>query len=148
MLRPKMHANAPMNSTRPVPPVRLRPGFLAGDVSLGLMARWLKGLGYRPCRARIAANVDCAERMLRRLEAQLEELVSRHGRRVSIVGQSRGGTMARILAVRRPELIEGIVCLGSPLGDELAVHPAVRAQVRAVALLGSLGVPGLFTMGC
>jgi triacylglycerol lipase len=129
-------------------PVMLLPGFLAGDVSLGLMARWLRDLGYRPCRARIAANVDCTERALERIEAQLEALVGRHGRRVSIVGPSRGGTMARILAVRRPDLIEGIVCLGSPLGDEFAVHPLVRAQVRAVALLGSLGVPGLFTFAC
>jgi pimeloyl-ACP methyl ester carboxylesterase len=126
----------------------LLPGFLAGDLSLGLMARWLRDIGYCPCRARITANVDCAARMLTRIESQLEELVERHGRRVSVVGQSRGGTMARILAVRRPELIEGIVCLGAPLGDELAVHPLVRAQVRAVAVLGSLGVPGLFTMGC
>jgi triacylglycerol lipase len=68
--------------------------------------------------------------------------------RVRIVGHSRGGTMARILAVRRPDLVEGIVCLGSPLTDQLKVHPLVRAQVRAVALFGTLGVPGLFSYSC
>ena len=65
-----------------------------------------------------------------------------------IVGQSRGGSLARILAVRRPELVAGVVCLGSPVLDPLAVHPFVRAQVEAVAVLGSLGIRGLFSHAC
>jgi pimeloyl-ACP methyl ester carboxylesterase len=129
-------------------PVLLVPGFLAGDISLGLMAKWLKEIGYRPGRARIRANVDCTERALGHLDCQLESLAERHGRRVRVVGQSRGGSMARVLAVRRPDLVEAIVTLGSPLLDEFAIHPLVRNQVRAVALLGSLGVRGLFSYGC
>src|SRR5688572_18178482 len=39
-------------------PVLLIPGFLAGDASLRTMAAWLKRVGYRPCRARMRANVD------------------------------------------------------------------------------------------
>jgi pimeloyl-ACP methyl ester carboxylesterase len=112
------------------------------------MARWLRDVGYRPGRARIRANVDCSERALTHLDLQLEQLAERYGRRVRIVGQSRGGSMARALAVRRPDLAEAIVCLGSPLLDEYAVHPLVRNQVRVVAALGSLGIPGLFSYGC
>jgi pimeloyl-ACP methyl ester carboxylesterase len=129
-------------------PVLLVPGFLAGDVSLGVMARWLSRNGYRPCRAGMRANVDCTSRALERLDAQLVRFAERHGRKVTIVGQSRGGSMARILAVRRPELVAGVVCLGSPLTDPLAVHPFVRAQVGAVALLGTLGLRGLFSYTC
>ncbi len=129
-------------------PVLLVPGFMAGDASLGLMARWLRDLGYRPCRPHIRANVDCTERSVARLEGEVRRLAVRHGRRVTIIGHSRGGTMARILAVRQPELIERIVCLGSPLTDQYAIHPLVRAQVRAVALLGTLGVPGVFSYRC
>jgi pimeloyl-ACP methyl ester carboxylesterase len=129
-------------------PVLLIPGFMAGEASLGMMARWLRDLGYRPCRPRIRVNVDCTERAVQRLLGEVEGIAARHGRRVSVVGHSRGGSMARVLAVRRPDLIERIVCLGSPLTDEFAVHPLVRAQVRAVALLGSLGVPGVFSYGC
>jgi triacylglycerol lipase len=129
-------------------PVLLIPGFLAGDLSLASLAARLRGLGYRPCRAQIRANVDCTERSLGRLERQLERQAERHGRRVWLVGHSRGGAMARILAVRRPDLVAGIVCLGSPLRDQLAIHPLVRAQVALVALLGSVGVPGLFSRGC
>ncbi len=129
-------------------PVLLVPGFLAGDVSLGVMAQWLDRIGYRPCRAGIRANVDCTSRALERLEAQLERFAERHGREVTIVGQSRGGALARIMAVRRPELVTGIVCLGAPMIDPLAVHPFVRAQVEAVAVLGTLGVRGLFSHAC
>jgi len=129
-------------------PVLLIPGFLAGDLSLGVMARWLRQLGYHPTRAGIRANVDCTAKALGRLEGQLQRAAERHGRTVSVIGHSRGGTMARVLAVRRPDLVQAIVCLGSPIAEQLEVHPLVRAQVRAVATLGSLGVPGLFTLGC
>jgi len=129
-------------------PVLLVPGFLAGDASLSPMARWLRDLGYRPARARMRVNVDCTTRAVKRLEEEAASLAERHGRRVPIVGQSRGGVMARLLAVRRPDLVEGIACLGSPLLEPLAVHPLVRAQIFAVGLLGSLGVPGLFSDAC
>lgn len=129
-------------------PVMLVPGFLAGDPSMATMAAWLKRVGYRPCRAEMRANVDCAERALGRLEQALERQHDSHGRKVAIVGQSRGGALARLLAVRRPELVSGIVTLGSPLIDQLAVHPLVRAHVFGVGLLGTLGVPGLFSHGC
>ena len=129
-------------------PVLLVPGFLAGDPSLATMASWLKRLGYAPRRAGVRANVDCATRAADRLEQRLRELHAQTGRRVSIVGQSRGGSLARLLAHRAPDAIAGIVTLGSPLMDELAVHPWVKLHVRAVAALGSLRVPGLFTRAC
>jgi hypothetical protein len=52
------------------------------------------------------------------------------------------------MAVRRPDLIAGIVTLGSPLTDSLDIHPLVRMQVRVVATLGGLGLGGLFGRDC
>src|SRR5215208_788411 len=83
-----------------------------------------------------------------RLEERLERLVSQQGQRAAIVGQSRGGTLAKVLAYRRPDLVTGVVALGSPQIDPLAVHPVVRLQVEAVGRLGSLGAPGLFKRTC
>ena len=129
-------------------PVLLIPGFMAGDLTLSLMSHWLGRLGYEPCRAGIRANVDCTGHAVDRLEASLERLAGHYGRPVAIIGHSRGGSMARILAARRPELVAAIVCMGSPLTDQFAVHPLVRVHVEAVAALGTLGVHGLFRRNC
>ena len=129
-------------------PVLLIPGFLAGDGSLTPMARWLKRTGYRPSRAGIVANVNCAGVLIPRLEKRLERLVALQGRPAAIVGQSRGGTLAKVLAHRRPDLVSGVIALGSPQTDPLAIHPVVRLQVEAVSRLGSLGAPGLFKRSC
>jgi triacylglycerol lipase len=129
-------------------PVLLIPGFLAGDGSLSMMAGWLRRTGHRPSRAGILSNVNCAGVLLPRLEQRLERLVDLQGTRAAVIGQSRGGTLAKVLARRRPDLVSGVVALGSPQVDPLAVHPLVRLQVEAVSRLGSLGAPGLFKRSC
>jgi triacylglycerol lipase len=129
-------------------PVMLIPGFLAGDASLGPMAGWLKRAGYRPTRAGMRANVDCSGALLGKLEARLERVVREQGTRAVVIGQSRGGALAKVVAVRRPELVAGVVTLGSPQMAPLAVHPLVRVPLNAVGTLGSLGAPGLFRRSC
>ncbi|HEY1274482.1 MAG TPA: hypothetical protein VGF25_06215 [Thermoleophilaceae bacterium] len=128
-------------------PVLLIPGFMAGDGSLAVMANWLRRTGHRPGTAGMLANVDCSGVALDRLEARLERLVG-NGRKAAIVGQSRGGGLAKALACRRPDLVDGIVTLGSPQADPLAVHPVVWLHVEGVATLGRLGAPGVFKRTC
>src|SRR4051812_46545566 len=82
-------------------PALLIPGFMAGDGSLALMSDWLRRGGYRPSRAGMVANVGCAGREHERLERRLERLVAEQGQRAVVIGQSRGGSMAKALAVRR-----------------------------------------------
>ncbi len=129
-------------------PVMLIPGFLAGDGSLMIMSDWLRRCGYRSSRAGMVANVDCSGAALTRLEARLERLVDEQDRPAVLVGQSRGGGLARALTRRRQDLVDGLVTLGSPQVDPLAVHPFVRLQLQAVSGLGSLGVPRLFKRSC
>ena len=129
-------------------PVLLVPGFLAGDDSLALKTRWLRRTGHHTSKAGMRLNVGCSGSVLGRLEERLEGLVEAQGQRAAIIGQSRGGSFARILAVRRPDLVSGIVTLGSPTRAPLQIHPFVRLQVHAVATLGRLGAPGLFTRSC
>jgi triacylglycerol lipase len=129
-------------------PVLLMPGFLAGDDSLGFMTTWLRRTGHQTRSAGIRANVDCSGKAVDKLLERAEDLATRHGRRVMLVGQSRGGTFARVMAVRRPDLIAGVIGLGAPLTSSFDLHPIVRWQVRAVAALGTLGAKGMFGLEC
>jgi triacylglycerol lipase len=103
------------------PPVLLIPGFMAGDASLAVLAGWLRRLG-----------------------AVLDEF----GEPAIVVGQSRGGTLARALAAKHPDQAAAVMTLGSPVLDQLAISPSVLRTVRSVAFLGDLGIRGLFTNEC
>lgn len=129
-------------------PVLLVPGFMAGDGTLATMARWLRANGYWTRRAGIGTNVGCSQHACEQLEERLEALAERTGRKVAIVGQSRGGVLARVVAARRPDLVSGIVTLGAPTVGMLRVHPLVLLQVGLVGALGTGRVPGLFRMSC
>jgi triacylglycerol lipase len=113
-------------------PVVLLPGFLAGDYTLSTMGRWLRRLGYRPSGCGFLFNVDCSERALRRTEHAVGELHRRHGRRVAVIGQSRGGHFAKALAVRHPEQISHVVSLGGGLSRPFDISAPTLAAVAAV----------------
>jgi triacylglycerol lipase len=129
-------------------PVMLVPGFLAGDTSLTRMAVWLRTGGYELARSGIAWNTGCMEVTVQRLEQRLEEAVQRAGRPALIVGQSRGGAIGRALSVLRPDLVETLITLGSPLLDQLAVKPRAWPSIVTVGALGTLGMPGMFSLSC
>jgi len=130
------------------PPVLLIPGFMAGDASLAIMRRWLTRRGHRVATSGILANVNCAERIVSRLEMRLQDLADECDAPVVLIGQSRGGALARSLAVRDPDSVCGLVTLGSPVCASLAVSESVLRTVRWMARLGDLGVPGLFSSNC
>ena len=112
-------------------PVLLVPGFLAGDWTLRTPFQWMRRMGYRPRMAGVAFNVMYSEVMLRPLIDALTALHKRTGARVSLVGHSRGGVLAMVLAHRKSELVEQVITLGSPLQDPFDVHPLTMAGVRA-----------------
>ncbi|HEV3229174.1 MAG TPA: hypothetical protein VGY97_06855 [Solirubrobacteraceae bacterium] len=130
------------------PPVLLVPGFMAGDQSLSVLAGWLRRRGSRTAGAGMLFNADCAERTVGRIESRLARLAGRADSRVVLIGQSRGGELARVAALRNPDLVSTLVMLGSPVLGPLRVGPAVLGAVRSVARLGDLGVPGMLSSEC
>ena len=105
-------------------PVLLIPGFLAGDGTLATMTKWLRANGYWTRRAGIRANVGCSQEACERIEERLEALADRTGQPVAIVGQSRGGVLARVVAA--PAARPGV-------GDHHARRPHGRDAARAPA---------------
>jgi pimeloyl-ACP methyl ester carboxylesterase len=139
MLRPGRDANAG--------PVLLIPGFMAGDGSMAVLGTWLARRGHRVSMSGIHFNAGCANRTAGALQVRVREFAERSGRPVTLIGQSRGGMLARCVAIREPESVEAIVMLGSPVRDPLAVNPSVLSALRSVARLVDAGIPGLFSTG-
>lgn len=128
--------------------VLLIPGFGFGDRSLGLTRAWLRARGYHPIGSRTGLNVGCTTDMVRQIECALERHAAATGRPVVILGQSRGGWLGRIAATRRPELVRGLVMLGSAVLDPLAGKAKLMRIARMLARLSAAGVPGLVDEDC
>lgn len=139
---------AARSAERLAEPVLLIPGFLAGDWTLTALARDLRGRGFRTYRSHIHANIGCTLGSALALETRLERIAERRDARVRIVGHSLGGMIARGLAARRPDLVSGIVTLGSPMRAPAAHHALLTRGVRVLNRLSDVGVPGLMSEDC
>ncbi|HTX13333.1 MAG TPA: alpha/beta hydrolase [Solirubrobacteraceae bacterium] len=132
--------------------VVLLPGFGAGDQTLIVLAAWLARIGYRPYTCGFVANTGCSDRALERVERRVERAYDRHGRRVAVIGHSRGGHYARALAHRRPELVSHAISAGAGLRQMLAAsyvtQGAVGAARRVTVHSGRARSPRCLTEGC
>jgi pimeloyl-ACP methyl ester carboxylesterase len=105
------------------------PGFLAGDGSLWALRLWLRHVGYRPETVGISFNVGCSDRITDRIESVVEAASATSGRRVALVGHSRGGHFARAIAARRPDLVSHAVSLGADLQGLFGISSPTRTAV-------------------
>lgn len=128
--------------------VLLVPGFGAGDTSLRFTSTWLANRGFRPAPARIGLDLGCTTELVDRIEQRAARLAEVTGQRVVLFGQSRGGALARLVAARRPELVRGLVMLGSPVLDLLGARLGVVTVARLLTRLSALGIRGLLTEDC
>src|SRR5262249_59381129 len=76
--------------------------------------RFLLGGGYAAYGWGLGVHGRPAGRVLVGIERRLDELHARHGRKVSLIGHSLGGSIARELAKRRPEAVRLLIVLTSP----------------------------------
>ncbi|NYG60374.1 pimeloyl-ACP methyl ester carboxylesterase [Nocardioides daedukensis] len=129
-------------------PVLLVPGFLAGDYTLRLLARTLRSNGFRTYRSQITSNVSCLMGNSSMLERRLEAIATKRERKVRVVGHSLGGMLARGLAVRRPDLVSGIITMGSPMLAPGTSHPVLLTAADVLVRLSRAGVPGLMNESC
>jgi pimeloyl-ACP methyl ester carboxylesterase len=107
-------------------PVLALPGFLASDLSMAPMRRYLSELGYDAHAWRMGRNTGGISRMRAALRDRLAEIHGSSGRKVSIVGWSLGGVYARDLALQAPEMVRYVVTLGSPFASDVRATNATR----------------------
>jgi pimeloyl-ACP methyl ester carboxylesterase len=134
-------------------PVLTLPGFLASDLSMVPMQRYLRELGYDSHALKMGRNIGGVKRMRVALRNRLADIHSSTGRKVSIVGWSLGGVYARDLALQAPDMVRYVVTLGSPFANDVRATNATwlyealsgeavedNAELRA-AIAGDLPVP-------
>jgi pimeloyl-ACP methyl ester carboxylesterase len=112
-------------------PVLVMPGFIAGDSSTDPLRRFLKMLGYDAHAWELGRNLGphAIGRQGEKLMARFEEIHRETGRKVSLVGWSLGGVMARELSRRAPDAVRQVITLGSPFtGDPMASKPTKLYQ--------------------
>jgi pimeloyl-ACP methyl ester carboxylesterase len=107
-------------------PVLALPGFLASDLSMAPMRRYLKQLGYDAHAWKMGRNLGGIASRRNALKALLTEIHVNTGRKVSIVGWSLGGIYARDLALRSPEMVRSVVTLGTPFANDVRATNATR----------------------
>ena len=129
-------------------PVLLVGGLSSNPLVLGPLQDWLQRIGARTLLAPTQYGVACGERSAAAVTAALARHVDATGEPAVIVAYSRGGQFARPVTVRRPELVRGLITLGSPLNRLLGAHPLVLLEVLGLGVVGSLGIPGLLRFSC
>jgi pimeloyl-ACP methyl ester carboxylesterase len=107
-------------------PVLALPGFLASDLSMAPMRRYLKQLGYDTYAWKMGRNLGGIASRRNALKALLTEIHTTTGRKVSIVGWSLGGVYARDLALRLPDMVRSVITLGSPFANDVRATNATR----------------------
>jgi pimeloyl-ACP methyl ester carboxylesterase len=107
-------------------PVLTLPGFLASDLSMAPMRRYLREIGYDTYAWKMGRNVGGVSRMRAALRDRLAEIHSATGRKISVVGWSLGGVYARDLALQAPHMVRCVVTLGSPFAGDVRATNATR----------------------
>lgn len=127
--------------------VMMIPGFMAGDLTLAPLAKFCEWLGHKTFFTGIWSNSRCPRETVLQLVRSLEEIHGSFGR-VVVIGHSLGGVYAQELAVRRPDLIERVITLGSPVRSaEDSCHALVLAAIRLISMLRGLD-QGCLTSSC
>ena len=96
-------------------PVVVFPGFSAGDLSTFALRRHLDKRGFRVHRWRLGVNRGDVPSLIPQVVARTEALHERYEEPISLVGWSLGGVLAREVARERPDIVRGVVTLGSPV---------------------------------
>jgi pimeloyl-ACP methyl ester carboxylesterase len=107
-------------------PVLALPGFLASDLSMAPMRRYLKELGYDAHAWNMGRNLGGVASKREALRDLLRRIYSQTGRKVSLVGWSLGGVYARDLALQAPDMVRSVITLGSPFASDITATNATR----------------------
>ena len=116
-------------------PIVLLPGFMGSDMYLAELFFWLGRIGYQPYFSGLELNTDCPDATMGHLLAVLRRAKRETGQKPILIGHSLGGMIARAIALDSPDLLGGVISMGSPFKGVAEVHPVIPALTSALLRL-------------
>jgi len=113
-------------------PVLVVPGFCSLDISTARLREFLTLQGFSAQPSRCGINLGPTRVLLDGLEQELDKMSVQYGGSVSLVGISLGGTIAREIAKRCPELVARVITVVSPIRLPVATPLSPLAQMAAM----------------
>ena len=108
------------------------PGFCSPDLSTIRLRNFLKRQGFDAQPWDCGTNLGPTRTILTSLARLLSETAEKQGRPVALVGISLGGTIAREIAKRRPECVEQVITIASPIKLPVATPLAPLAKFASL----------------
>jgi pimeloyl-ACP methyl ester carboxylesterase len=110
-------------------PVLLVPAFLSPDLSTAAIRKFLLRQGFAPEPWGCGVNFGPTPNALANLHHCIRSSAEKHRRKVSVVGISLGGTLAREAAKASADFIANLITVASPVNFPVAtpLAPLVRA---------------------
>jgi pimeloyl-ACP methyl ester carboxylesterase len=109
---PKIRKEAPKGQGQPVLVV---PGFATEDCWTSKLRSFIASIGYRAKGCEIGRIGGQVSDLIPMLTRQIERFAEESSDRVRLVGWSLGGYLAREAARDRPDLVEKVITLGTPV---------------------------------
>jgi len=113
-------------------PVLLVPAFLSPDLSTAALRKFLHQQGFVPEPWGCGINFGPTPSALSNLRACIRASAERHRRKVSIVGISLGGTLAREATKRCASCVEHLVTVASPVNLPVVTPLAPLAKLASL----------------
>lgn len=91
------------------------PGYGASESSTAVLQAFLRLLGYQSFSWGLGRNTGHVAKLMPRVLARIEEVAPEPDAEIHLIGWSLGGYIAREAARERPERIQSVITLGSPV---------------------------------
>jgi pimeloyl-ACP methyl ester carboxylesterase len=102
------------------------PGLIAGDLSTAALRAYLRGRGYDVHGWKQGLNLGARPGVIEACLDRVAGLADKSGRKVSLIGWSLGGIYAREIAKDLPDLVRGVITLGTPFNGHARATNAWR----------------------
>lgn len=96
-------------------PVLVLPGYGGSDASTFVLVQYLRFLGYEARGWKLGRNHGRVQKLVPRVMRRLEQIAQKSKQPVRFVGWSLGGYIAREVARERPDLVDQVITLGTPV---------------------------------